>query len=237
VKNDLPIIMQLASVRAILDGRKTQTRRLIVAASSDINGWAPAGDGRWEPWGWVAGQKVPVGPVVICPYGAAGTALWVKEAWQTLASLDRLSPTQIGKKSLEAGYPAPWAPCRYADGTLRDWPDLPTQYSPSGRSRSPLHMPRWLSRVSLEVVEICLEQLCDLTDASALAEGVYLDESGRWTLGMTRRQGGVDGLVSGETPREAYARSWDLLHPDRPSWQPVWVWVVTFKRTSGGAYG
>jgi hypothetical protein len=129
---DLPILFSGAMVRALLDGRKTQTRRVIKNQSADDVGpftvahyhptvidrhredapgveifGAYSPDGKW-------GSK--------CPYGEAGDRPWVREAWRSTKDLDRHSGSRIAELCLAAGYRHPWAPVQYeADGTRTNW--------------------------------------------------------------------------------------------------------------------
>jgi hypothetical protein len=140
-------------VRAILDGRKSQTRRAVTGK--------PA-------------------------YAEAGARLWVKELWRADSSHDHLRPGQIPRAS---------AVIYAAD-------DAATP----GKKRSVLFMPRWASRITLEVVEVRVESLHDITEHDARAEGV---ES-----------------------RDAYHALWDSINALRGlAWKtnPA-VWVIEFKR-------
>ncbi|MEM7048951.1 MAG: hypothetical protein AAF604_04790 [Acidobacteriota bacterium] len=179
---DLPILFSAPMVRAILDGSKTQTRRLIKAPAGAEWLMDELPDGTPLPLrqiGW--GEYHPIQ----CPYGASGNRLWVREEWGTISVLDPLPPRSIGRQ----------APVHYrADG------------AGSGRWRRAFHMPRWVSRITLEVLEVCPERLQKITQADLHAEG--FDELG------------------------AFAGAWDEIHGQHgpESWAgDPWVWAIRFR--------
>jgi hypothetical protein len=208
-----PIIFSAESVRAILSGAKTQTRRVFKPTPPDD--WCPI-VGPYHPR-MVAkdGEEYPGDEVFgaadndfgrACRYGAPGEYLWVKEAWATLP---------LNKRFYRA------------DGEMHgDW-----KWRPS------LFMPRLASRLTLEIVAVRVERLNDITEADAKAEGIrveYLppDPDNFHPPGS---YGYVPGLDPEETiqhtRREAYAVLWDHINGKTHTWSSnPWVWVVEFKR-------
>ena len=200
-----PILFQADMVNAILDGRKTQTRR-IVKPTKDRNGsgcqLAPCE---------IAGE-VNGGDYALCPYGQPGDRLWVRENFLYLmhgdvtagdikycASID--SRSAAGSKN-----PGYW------------W-----------RKRPSIHMPRWASRITLEIVSVRVERLQDISEADAMAEGIEPPENG------TYRDYGVklednEGYDYCKTAVDSYRTLWQQINgPD--SWDAnPWVWVVEFRR-------
>jgi len=159
------IIMQAESVRAILAGRKTQTRRIVSLFE-------------------------------------AGQHLWVREAWRMPADLDKMAPFEAVAACRAAGYETPWLPVRYeADGSHRDW--WGCVEAEHGRYRNALHMPRCASRITLEVTEAREEQLHDISEDDAIAEGYETD-------------------LTSDPPMwhcvDAYARAWDDINGKRAPW-------------------
>lgn len=143
-----PILLSGYWVRALVEGRKTQTRRVVFKR--------PLEDGLMPP----------------CPFGKPGDSLWVREAWRTPPIFDNWNASQLAASCLGAGYAEPWAPIRYeADGLVVNWDKDTFPISP-GRLRCSRFMPRWASRVNLLITAVCVERLQDISEADALAEGV-----------------------------------------------------------------
>ena len=129
-----PILFSEPMVRAILAGRKTQTRRVV---HMDDNG-----DPRF--------------PCHI------GDRLWVREAWRTLVAYEDLAPRDMSGEE----------PIRYeADGYIERWGHLSCAIERTGRRRQGMHMPRWASRLILGVQDVRVEQLDEITEDDAKAEG------------------------------------------------------------------
>lgn len=199
-------------VRSILADLKSQTRRLApgVAAIHAVTG---------EP---LAGLDSD-GPRAECPYGKPGDHLWVREAWRTLDELDHLNGTEIADACISAGYSKPWAPLQYeADGRQVNWQHTstpPHDTSPkAGRYRHARFMPRWASRITLEVTGVRTERLQDISEADCRAEG------------CAGGHGAISGYPYNATPYEHYRRLWESLN-GKGSWDanPI-VWVVEFRR-------
>lgn len=234
-------------VRAILEGRKTQTRRAM-KEQPFADGYYQ-GDISLDQNGYVArfgveavGGGAYQSEEFLCPYGdpRERDRLWVREAWRVPDSLDACSGFQIAEKCLEAGYRNPWCPIRYeADGALNsreDWRDFgstPGSATP-GRYRHARFMPRWASRITLEVTGVRVERLQDISYEDALAEGA-MDGA---TFCERIEPGKVN--VAGETheeiarrlkwPQRSFRELWESIN-DAGSWDSnPWVWVVAFKR-------
>ena len=155
-------------IRALLDGTKTQTRRIqaegvSMAGSIDHSSGRPiaidatAWDRRWP---------------VKTKY-AVGDRLWVREAWRTGNGFDEVNATTMAERCLDAGYKKPWAPIQYeADKSVRDWIlDGHAFGTRPGRYRHARFMPRWASRLTLTVTDVRVQRLQDISEADAWAEG------------------------------------------------------------------
>ena len=199
-----PIIFDAESVKAILAGKKTQTRRVInpqpeeTYPGADI--WLLAGSAVTDEYvNPVIGSDTLISHYwhnVESPYGggeyADGTfdRLWVRESWGS-------SHTQY-QPGLHCWY--------YADGD-----SLPFETGPAWRKRSPIHMPRWASRITLQVMEVRVERLQSISDADIEAEMAWsaLDDS---------------------APAN-FSDRWDAINAKRgwPWSSNSWVWVIEFK--------
>lgn len=242
-----PILFSAPMVRAILEGRKTQTRRAVKPVGND-DGFVilDYGNGGW-PYRSDDGDSAMHtvkrdGKLYLnetphdCPYGKRGGKLWVREAFRFLDSFDGDSPAMVGERCILAGYPKPWAPTHYeADGWRDNWMNVgatPGSVTP-GKLRPGIHMPRWASRITLEVTGVRVEQLQDISEADAIAEGIG---SVRVSESETRY---IDYLMAGKIGEKeatcgsavlSYATLWESIN-GAGSWAAnPFVWVVEFKR-------
>lgn len=189
-----PIIFSAPMVRAILAGNKTQTRRVVNVKRGHR---MVTDEGLWQ----CEDDR--------CPYGERGNRLWVRETWwkgsedeDEAPSKDRGSPTEY-KADSGAAAPGGWDWMRRSDRP------------PWARWRSPLHMPRWASRITLEIVDVRVQRVQDITEGDARAEGVDP---------MLVLPGDVLSHVV------AFGMLWDSINHKRASWDSnPWVWALTFK--------
>ncbi|MDW0357749.1 hypothetical protein Q8G38_00300 [Halomonas venusta] len=198
-----PILFNAEMVRALLDGRKTQTRR-IVKPTKDRNG-----SGCHLSPCEVAGE-INAGDYFLCPYGQPGDRLWVKETWRPQGVL---SPWDLG-----VTYAADGEQRIIKDGEFgdKDW-NMPKAAAKG--NVSPLFMPRWASRITLEIVSVRVERLQDISESEALAEGVIGEEEAK-----------AAGLEWFDKPRRAFQFLWQRIN-GAESWDAnPWIWVITFKR-------
>lgn len=225
------IIFNAEMVRAVLEGRKTQTRRIIKDCPTVQDGWYPDrynNSAEWTFWG--ARGSADAGrctlPFVKCPFGEVGDRLWVRETWMPDAPRDgtwgdvefygckgsplSMIPKQF-RKPEHCIHRATW------DGSeMVGW-------TPS------IHMPRWASRITLEITGVRVERSQDITEQDAAAEGVppagdllpdypdtYLTPKGDFA-----------------TAKVAFQRLWESIYGEE-SWQAnPWVWVIEFERVEG----
>lgn len=210
-----PILFSGPMVRAILEGRKTQTRRAAkeFAGRDDLDAIL----GRFP------NQRG-------CPHGEPGDRLWVREAFRLTSDFDGDSPTRVGERCLDAGYRAPWAPVRYeVDGAERDWRWVgtpPGHEVTAGRARASMHMPRWASRITLEITGVRAERLQSISESDARAEGVTIEDH--------HMRGYCGGAFRPPSIR-AFHDLWDSLNAARGhGWDAnPWVWVIEFRRIDG----
>jgi len=230
-----PILFSAPMVRALLDGSKTQTRRVV----KDLPPWtiteivpSASGCGLWLPNGPApSGRGMASGHWRPCPYGQPGDRLWVKESYRFLDTFDDASPAGVGDRSLLAGYPKPWAPLHFeADGARREWKHVsslpPCGLPQPGKLRPSIHMPRWASRILLEVVSVRVERLNECSEADALAEGVRGEPCDHIRLSCEEIG------CCGPTAQGMYAALWEQIN-GAGSWDAnPWVWVVEFRRVA-----
>lgn len=216
-----PILFSGEMVRAILAGRKSQTRRLVRQQKLD---WAcvhPDG----ARTGWIAAAPAPVSAAWVrraypgaegfpCPYGVPGDRLWVRETWLELDKDHWAEPSQPRDLLLERGAPRRNAGAYRAD-TDAEGDRIRGEYGYLWRPS--IHMPRWASRVTLEVTEVRVQRLQEIGPRDIEAEGVVNPGSLN------------DGVVA--EYRHAFARSWDAIYGKRAPWSSnPFVWCISFRR-------
>lgn len=243
-----PILFSAPMVRALLAGRKTQTRRVVKLPKKgeyvrpDMGGWTACtigGDGSRERQGREGPAQACVwnqttGTTVACPYGVPGDRLWVKETWADVNLMggpgiayrangdvyDLMKEEDFLDERGAFNYDHPLLSFGQKGLRFCVWSsDLIGGVE--GSWRSPLHMPRWASRLTLRISEIRAERLQDISDIDAVEEGVE-QVGGQW---------GVAGIPTKPkaTPEGAYRELWE--HINGPgSWAAnPWVWVVSFQ--------
>ncbi|WP_051202944.1 hypothetical protein [Desulfovibrio aminophilus] len=201
-----PILFSGDMVRAILDGRKTETRRP-VKPCKDVNFGCELSPGE------IAGEVNQGNDYQNCPYGRPGDLLWVRETcWVSGA----WRPT----KNSDSGRFVPLGPVAYHANQQR--PDDKLILFHEWRVTPSIHMPRWACRLVLEVVSVRVEWVQEITEEGAKAEGVLLTN----TL-----PDGMEGLF-----RPRFAGLWDSIYATKGlSWNAnPWVWVVGFKVAAVG---
>ena len=215
-----PILFSGPMVRALLSGAKTQTRRIGKTQCAE-----------WTELAVEYSLHAKKGKVAVathlaypngsarhgiceCPYGIPGDRLWVRESFMPIPLEAAPGPSQT-----------PWL-IAYAAGGQTELL-APSSYNPTlynyERWTPSIHMPRWASRITLEITSIRVERLQCISFADAAAEGlqyssVRLD---RWS---------ADGTSWRGTPQHAYRELWDSINGPG-SWEAnPWVWAITFKR-------
>lgn len=212
-----PILMSAPMVRALIAGSKTQTRRIVKPQPhhGPVGQMVNLGGANWAmDDGDMSGNWT-------CPYGDPGDLLIVRETFRLPAEYDDLKPTKVRSD----------VPIHYgADGRADEgW----------GKTRVSIHMPRWASRLTLEIADIWVEQLMDISEADAEAEGVtrigkqfpsFADPSSDWHRGpnlWTVDCG--DGSLNSPTASGAYKMLWELIN-GKDSWaENPYVWCVEFR--------
>jgi len=220
-----PILFSAPMVRAILDGRKSQTRRIMKPQPDAVL------DG--EPYWHIGGYRTRIGAKnpFFCPYGQPGDdKLWVRETWPYRDWTDDGEPeieyrADSGSR-LVCGHEIP---PEWGDRLSDIWAGLsdPSNYAIDQRAadrrwRPAIHMPRWASRITLEITGIRVERLQDISEADAIAEGVQVD-----SVGHAIREG--DDVAWGGA-RAAYAELWESINGTGSWAADPCVWVVEFMK-------
>ncbi|MEE4732749.1 hypothetical protein V2K05_06630 [Pseudomonas alliivorans] len=216
-----PILFSAPMVRAILEGRKTITRREIKPSKRNADTQFELHqqpDGSWLPMHTFdescmddQGAEHPI----TSPYGKPGDRLWGREAWQADAQVDSVTP-----RDLSQGEPIQYP----ADGAYRQ---TGCSMITPGKTRPSIHMPRCVSRILLDITDMRVERLQDISEEQAKAEGVRLmrDGSDAWVS----RKGPGNLVTPWPTAKEAFRDLWESIY-GAGAWDVnPWVWVVEFK--------
>ncbi|QGY57407.1 hypothetical protein PAASB05_05710 [Pantoea agglomerans] len=201
-----PILFNADMVSAVLDGRKTQTRRLLtphhlkmIDAAASAGECYPLESGRqhansqsyYREW---------------CPFGAVGDRLWVRETFRVHSRA-----TDVATLVYKASEQQSWTQQTHRVPIEKcNKPAVVDTWTPS------IHMPRWASRITLEITGVRVERLQSISEEDAKAEGVKTECS-----------------VIGDKHFLGFRSLWKSIYGD-DSWQAnPWVWVVEFKRVEG----
>ena len=207
-----PILFSAPMVRAILEGRKTVTRRVCKHQPSANAHTTCASGNPMGAW-WETGKDI-----IRCPYGKPGDQLWVRETFIDLRGTGvEHRPDPDGPLQRYA-YAADCRPGSHSDEARKDFG---LKYKPS------IHMPRAACRILLEITDVRVERLQDISEEQAKAEGarLYTDhaELGDWWH--------VDGIETySADPRKSFELLWSSVGGE---WEAnPWVWVVELKRVT-----
>lgn len=177
-----PIMFNSQMVRAILDRHKTQTRRPVKPMKHPYGEWLSVEE--------VVGEIKAETGAVICPFGRKGDRLWVRETWNMFD---------------------PWVGVFYAADDhscgIGEYDD-PDHIEPHNMRWKPsIHMPRWASRITLQITKARVEQLREITAEDAAAEG-----------------------FAGHDPIAGFADAWNEIYGGSSWADNPWVWVIEFMR-------
>lgn len=200
-------------VRALLAGTKTQTRRVVNSQEKwptnthhitflSTRGTALAVDSNRTTWR----------PEIRCPYGQPGERLWVREAW----SHDGPDLETVRSRHEDVMPQETYGPYYRATETAPEtlvW-------------RPSIHMPRWASRITLEVTGVRVERLQEISIEDCKSEGAWGPDKS--IVGKVAKHFGIDILAA--NPYLAYRMLWESINGPG-SWEAnPWVWVVEFRR-------
>lgn len=241
-----PILFSAPMVRAILAGRKTQTRRVMkeqppkcegrwsfIASSTEAGesgrfrySWADANGSAFTSRGRESGVSFR------CPYGSVGDRLWVRESWNCLkAGTSQPIPPSPRPNVCSIAFAATEHLRRQDDPSC----ELVTRWRPS------IHMPRWASRITLEITGVRVERLQSISKGDARSEGMEkigfsetaIEEPGGTPMvdvGCWKNYEDDSHPFCGLMPERSFQSLWNVIN-GHESWKSnPWVWVVEFKR-------
>lgn len=207
-----PILFSAPMVRAILAGQKTMTRRAL--NERDLASFKAAAD-LGECGRFLEGQPITPGDrkyhSMLCRYGEPGDHLWVRETFQPILAdgFDHGAANYKTGSGWSASYPA-------TDGRIEFY-DL-SKEELSDRCKPAIHMPRWASRILLEIKSTRVERLQEITEEDSVSEGIHGPYGSAMGIAFTAKDH-FRALWSGINGKE----SWD---------SNPWVWVVSFRRVT-----
>ena len=214
-----PILFSAELVRAILNGQKSVTRRVVLPSTAPrlapehMEPWIPVLEQETDEegrlvWRGTHPEYPAEGKWFTCPYGAPGDELWVREAFRLSEAHEGRSPAEAAPERDRPFVP----PVRYeADGA---WSRA--SVISAGRLRPSIHMPRWASRITLVVTDVRVERLDEINEPDAIDEGVDLS---------------TVELDGSRTPRDVFAELWERINGPRGfGWdEDPWVWRLVFR--------
>ncbi|WP_262027601.1 hypothetical protein [Microvirga sp. Mcv34] len=257
--SDKPILFSAPMIRALLEGRKTQTRRILKIRSIEgklVPVYPPEELVSLEDGDDIARGEVHYlstgalsGPYRI-PF-AVGDRLWVREAWRVGNGHEETSPRDLPPRSMTVLFGAGGSIANQdfrGDWRPDDWPAPDAVPDWAGRLRPGIHMPRWASRLTLIVTEVRVERLQDISNDDAIAEGIQkigsyadCDSDPRIDPLASAYAQDVFGVDKSEirteddlyeaaiAPRLAFAKLWRSIN-GADSWKgDPWVVVVGFE--------
>lgn len=190
-----PILFSGPMVRAILDGRKTQTRRVVKPqpeTATDCPYHVGVGQSRKSR---------------TCPYGTVGDRLWVREAWLPFDQDHVIGDCKVA-------YMAEATPTSE---------EIRKEYIREGRNyrwRPSIHMPRWASRITLEITGVRVERLQEISETDAIAEGAMSQ--------LCSMHDQPDAMKF--THRNGFTNLWQSINGPESWASNPWVWVIEFRR-------
>lgn len=207
--NERPIIFSGEMARAILDGRKTQTRRLVKPQPKVVHGW----NGDWLQTNQIFRSSKPG---LLCPYGKAGDRLWVRESflgWKSpiLGLGDVVYQGEPEYDKCLADVPYVKKVQEKNPGKVGNWANIPS-----------IHMPRWASRITLEITNVRVERLQSITQSDIRQEGGTDHSQQAANLGTKDAEYLLD--------YNWFSNAWNKINGKTHPWSSnPFVWVIDFK--------
>jgi len=242
VVKERPILYSTPMVQALLDGTKTQTRRVMVPQPQESYSvdYGPCGATTRRSYGWEwkgrpddLGVQIPGDSIAgLCPHGLVGGRLWVRETWRTherpedhvdgvlFAADGSFVPIENSREAADRWVAANHV--REAQSTRAARFPMPTKRATGWRPS--IHMPRWASRITLEITDVRVERAMDISDEDIVSEGIAEYAKGKglvWSTPDRRRALWADLWDGVNLGRKGGDYAWD---------RDPWTWVIAFRR-------
>jgi hypothetical protein len=195
-----PLNLKAWEVRAILDGRKTQIRRVVKNQGQAWKFWRMFPTERGDRFAFRCNLTTHD---IRCPYGQPGDRLWVRETffhepeeYDYVSGRVRVRPVKLYRADGHGDWIGKWTPS--------------------------IHMPRWASRITLEMESVRVKRLHEISEEDAKAEGIF-EVRDEWA----GKCGDFDETL---TDRQLYSILWESINGPGSWGANPWVWVVTFRR-------
>lgn len=236
-----PILFSAPMVRAIFEGRKTQTRRVLKVQPDAVHDsrpyWNIGGYRAWEFTNESDIMRMGTHNPLRCPYGQPGDRLWVRETFtvEHQVETDQPPPHSDGRPVYQCPHGSGWRQAHYRatdPAPELQYEDMSADCEPECRWKPSIHMPRWASRILLEVVSVRVERLHDISEADALAEGVSsLRGEGQFFMDYLKSTPGTEDFTAGSA-RNSFQTLWRSIRGDESWLSNPWVWVIEFRKVS-----
>ncbi|CUR95145.1 hypothetical protein [Salmonella enterica] len=244
------MIFNREMVRSIIDGRKTQTRRIMAIQTEhselglrrviDSKNGRDNGKYFWSQSG-ACGLKMR-SKMFGCPYGEVGDRIWVRETWSDVnldgapavayRADDEVYDLMEDESLLDEGGSFNYQDPRVCKYQFAAWhSDLISGIE--GNWRPSIHMPRWASRITLDITDVRVERLNGISETDAEAEGIDMEA-------LFDSQDCYDciadhNMTGRPTAKGAFKYLWESIYGEEGWKSNPWVWVIEFKRVEGGA--
>lgn len=218
-----PILFSTEMVQAILEGRKTQTRRIMNPQPIQDGYWWKYKVGKEETTSSLSPLEINEAPIPLDSiYGNIGDVLWVRENFYVAENYNQWSIHQLLFCDVEVFYTA----------------DIPYFKSKRplhrGKNRPSIHMPKKFARIFLKVTNIKIERLNDISEADAIAEGIHENPLFRYDCYLCGKKGHIgapnceDGFF--HAAKDSFFSLWESITGKESLESNPWVWVIEFEK-------
>lgn len=228
MSRERPILFSSPMIRALLDGSKTQTRRIVkLPHANSLGQWEPTVIGGERGGRTAAGASIPsqgaiwharTGDCLASPYGQPSDHLWVRETF-----------CQFPADAKDGNGAQTYYKAAQHDDQMREVERV--MASNGVRWKPSIHMPRAASRILLEIVSVRVERLQDISEADAIAEGIEAMPCAVPDTRMWRNYMPSNGWTpSVAIPQNSFRSLWESINGEEGWMANPWVWCISFKR-------